>query len=600
MDDIETVVDYALHFLELLKTRETYSKVTRWWSGVEQTCSSELQHSTNTLLKSLDHDNSLWQQLQSSVRNSLSKFHGNQVMIGVIERLLRTQSRCSRLDQDSSLRQLTMVISELNEIWRNIVEAGFYPAEGQLMVAVDLLATIELRDLCKTNLFLNYVLMTQKEFDAKQVFRLLEEVTQEQPRKLSDYKNPALSLINIDEIVPELDDFASHFHSEMLSKFQLYASNNTGGERGSLLSVCDFLTLLRVIFQDRHHITLAVGSQPPKTSVFKSVTGGKTVMKAIFEFFYEKIKLDQSLEENQKHRLKMNYEIFLAIFNYLLRTKVLEWTSSSENPAEEANPKTKADGIPIDTILSLNLHHHIKKVIDSESPLSFKIMEMMTDVKALYYDEMRPAEKQVANDVLKNLSLQLSRLKFFHTNFDSREDHFKLIDKARRKIEKIYFLHTSTSFYAHYNMRNPNIDLDKYLTLLESLGVCKLLPGFTRKNFVVPFMLEANKSGQVDFAVFLTILEGLICQLLERYSDHTFESMLDLLLRNGDKSTFDKKGASADKPDKGDKADKRPSLLNVKEKKLLFERNPYSLKKHKTVIKPHKDSEREESHMVYK
>lgn len=149
-------------------------------------------------------------------------------------------------------------------------------------------------------------------------------------------------------------------------------------------------------------------------------------------------------------------------------------------------------------------------------------------------------------------------------------------------------MHTTNSFYAHYGMRNPNIDLDRYLSLLDTLGVPRLLQGYTKKNFIVFYMFEASKTGQVDFGGFMVILENLVCKLLERYPDHTFESMLELLLKSNDKAFLAKKAPG----------EKRSSLVLAKDKLALLDKNPHYLLKKKPTTKTRKESEKEESQGV--
>ena len=422
-------------------------------------------------------------------------------------------------------------------------------------------------------------------FTPNDVFRLIEEYNEIHLTNLPENSHASLSLIKKEEIVPELEQFTALYSVEMQSKFHLYSSTMSATDGSIRLGICDFMTLLKVIFQDRNQTTLTLGSDISKTSVFQSLSASKQVAKSLDDFFFEVIKIDPSLEMNHKHKLKMNYEIFVAIFNHLLRKKVLEWTVTNQGMSEETTPKLEQDSEGLHLIVSLNLHNHIKKVIDSESPLSFKLMEAITDIKSLYDGEMRPAEKQVAKEVLKNLTQHLSRLKFYINNFDSYKDHLKILEKERRKMEQIYFLHTSNSFYAHYNMKNQNIDLDKYLGLLDTLDITKLLQGYTKKNFVVLYMLEATRTGHVDFNGFVLILENLICKLLERYPEHSFESMLEMILRNNDKKKLT--------------VEKRSSFVLAKEKTpMVPDKNSYFIKKTRNASKVRKDSERDESNII--
>lgn len=582
---LQAVVDHLLHFLELMKARETYFKVTQWWAGVQPSYSEELQRSTNHLLYSMSQDHYLWSQMLYTVRNSLAYYHANQVIIVIIEGIIKNHYANLKPRTDDVIGNLSILLKKLHDIWSEIVKVNFYPSEGPLTLAINLLVSRDLKELSKTNLFLNYVVEVQGLFTANDVFKLLEDLSTTQPRTITDHESVALALINKEEMVPELEDFTAQYSSEMFSKFQLHSSGVSTGDRSKLLGICDFMTLLKVILQDREEIILTLGADTSKTNVFQSLSGVKQVTIAIYDFFFKEIKIDPELEMNSKHKLKMNYQIFLTIFNFLLRKKVIVWADTCQPPTEECQKATQGQN-PLQAILDLNLHHHIKRVIDSDSPLSFKLMEAITEIRALYDDEMKSSEKQVAKEILKHLTYHLSRLKFYHKNFDSLKEHLVILDKQKRRIEKIFFLHTTNSFYAHYNMRNPNIDLDKYLGLLDTLGVPRLLQGFTKKNFIVLYMFEASRAGQVDFGGFVNILENLICKLLERYPDHTFESMLELLLKSNDKANLAKKATG----------DKRSSLILAKEKIAQLDKNPYyALKKNKPVSKLKKENEKEES-----
>ena len=580
-DALKGVVDYLFHCLELLKARETYFKVAHWWAGAQNTCPEDVQRSTNHLLYSLNQDQYLWQQLLYTVRNSLSYYHADQVILLIIEKIIQQKEASLKQGNHDVIAKLALVLTNLQEIWIDIVKVNFYPQEGPLTVGIDFLAKSDLKELSKTNLFLNYIVEIQREFCAKDVFRFIQEAQNEPQLKLADTDNLSLSLIKKEELVPELREFAGQYNTEMQTKFQLYASGSS-----KLLGVCDFLTLLKVTFQDRHNIALHLGTDISQTSIFKSVSATKIVFQSIYRFYFDVIKVDGSLPNNSKHKLRMNYETFLAIFNHLLKSKLIQWTESDQTTPEPRPHGTTIEGSGIQTILSMNLHSQIKKVMESESPLSYKLIETITELRAMDEREMKDSEKQVAKEVLKMLSHQLCRLKFYNKHFDSYDDHLIILEKERRKLEQIYFIHTSNSFYAHYNMKNPNIDLEKFLSLADTLGIPKLLQGFTKKNFVVLYMLEASRTGQVDFSGFLSILENLICKLLERFTEHSFASMLALLLKNKDKAAFPKNLST----------EKRASLVLSKEKVVFHDKNAAFIKKSKnTQRQRRKDSEKEES-----
>jgi hypothetical protein len=538
-----SIVSSLLSTLDLLKARDKARLIKNKWIESKDMLSPEFQECAQRAIDSQIGDEIVWNELVELTRKALEPFESKIVAYAIIEKVLENSANSELTASTakgnySTMGKLSLAISRLSKVWYYLVKLNLYTQDSYISKAIRKLHKVDLKQAARNNNFLCYILEVQHCFTAHDILRFIEDIDTINDKSDALESNGESIFVSKD-LHPELQSYLSQFHTETVEKFRVYTTaNQRVNTHQNIMSACDFLTLLKMIFQDSESVKLCLQSDPTETCIFKSITASKYISKEIYKYFDAVLKVDKSLECNQKFNLKMNFEIFLSIFSYMLNSSVLTWCDKDKSLAGVEDSKSPILNAPgINAILDMNLHTKIKKVIESESLLSYKLMSYISDLKMMLDERLKDTEQTVVKEVLSCITTQISSLNIYSKSFNSHKDNYKAIQARRRQLEKIYFATTTNSFFHHYNMQNQIIDLEKYIGLLESLGITKLLPNFTKKNYVVYYMVEASSVGQLKFDGFLEILESIGNKILERHRGLTFSSLLDRLIVNHEQQT---------------------------------------------------------------
>lgn len=532
---LKSLVSSLMNTLDLLKAKDRAILIKASWQESKQVINPEFQQATGKVIETQVGDECIWAKVVELTRDAFKPYDPKLTAWAIIAEILERnglnfQALSSGKANYSTSGSLSIALDKISRVWRYLVKLELYSVDSHVSKAVTRLSCLDLNKAATRSIFLSFVLGVQRCFTAHDIMRLIDDLD-----VLDSQSNEPESgqqfIVATETLHPELQSYLSQYHVEMIEKFNIFSTKKKSSMDQNVMKICDFTTLLKIVFQDCSLFKLVLASDDSRTCIFKSVSAAKNITMEIYRYFEEVLRVDRSLEANSNNNLKMNFEVFLSILNHLLNSGILMWTrdDQQEGNLEGEDKETAPELKPI---LDFGLHTKIKRVIESESQLSYKLIGFLTDLEIMLHQKLEDNERSVIDELLKHMSLQLATLKSYRNNFSSSKDHFKTIEAKRRRLEKVYYSMTTNSIFSHYNMKNQIIDLEKYLRLMDAMGVSKLLPNFTKKNFVVYYIVEASGHGQLNFEGFLKVLESVANKILERHPVYCFASLLDQLIAN--------------------------------------------------------------------
>lgn len=104
-------------------------------------------------------------------------------------------------------------------------------------------------------------------------------------------------------------------------------------------------------------------------------------MDEVYKYMYCELKVDQNHEFNRKFNLQVDKEIFILILNHLLTRNIIKWNFAHGVGFEETGGAEEIiEGEELEAIKGLGIHNMIKKLIEGDTSLPYKIFNMINEV----------------------------------------------------------------------------------------------------------------------------------------------------------------------------------------------------------------------------
>ena len=161
--------------------------------------------------------------------------------------------------------------------------------------------------------------------------------------------------------------------------------------------------------------------------------------------------------------------------------------------------------------------------VQGDNSLNFKLLSMINDLRLTLDTTKSKLERAVCNQILQVVSSQLTRLKLFQTNFDSKSSNLAVLKEYEDTMQQIFW---------RFCLKGTELlSLDGFREVCHTLGLEKELPDFSDKQFTLFFLVHMGGQGQIEFDKFKSIMEALIRKVVERDPNTEFKEVVDKILQ---------------------------------------------------------------------
>lgn len=260
-------------------------------------------------------------------------------------------------------------------------------------------------------------------------------------------------------------------------------------------------------------------------------------------------------------QMNFDYTLFLHILDYLITEGAFLWVDSSselkrhkalfsilrsqqpptDGPQKYNNVFNTAKGIgnlldkgkpeietdlkgPLAAFSSIySINSGLISDVQGDNSLNFKLLSTINDLRLTLDTTKSKLERAVCDQILQVVSSQLTRLKLFQTNFDSKSSNLAVLKEYEDTMQHIFW---------RFCLKGTELlNLDGFREVCRTLGLEKELPDFSDKQFTLFFLVHMGGQGQIEFDKFKSIMEALIRKVVERDPNTEFKEVVDKILQ---------------------------------------------------------------------
>lgn len=430
----------------------------------------------------------------------------------------------------NSLGKLATLLKTLADKWALLRKNGVVPDGDSISKAIAKLSVINIKELAKKNHSLRYLINIQNSLEIMDICRLIQEQTKTE-------ENPFIRILEAN--FKHLHEFVLEQKAEMLQKFSFFSSKTPTNDE--YVKVCDFIILLRTIFQDTTSVRLYLGNDQSMT-LFQNCTSGKKIFTEIYNYFYQELKINPNLPGNERHNLKMDFELFVSVLNYLLMKGIIVWQSDKKpEPEAPQRPPSQLAKLQKQASATIDAPANLSPAVIGDTSLEFKIINMLGEIRLSLDNTQIALERDICSKIATILSEQLSRLQLFEKFFNNKINIGNMSSDIKKKIETMFYTISSNSFFKHYGFKNEYMDYEKYSSMLDLMEVNKMLPAFIgKKQLKVMYLRQIEDTGkQLSLSHLEAILLYIVEKIVESNSNMNFDTTLNKLVDNFFKNNKD-------------------------------------------------------------
>lgn len=557
-DSLTNLMAQTFDLLDLLTLKDRLGVISRRWVALEKS----LKVSPSASVKSLPTYLSPTKEQHCDeatlevLRKELGQVESESLLKKLIEKELENIgfliSQGELFHQFNNAGKLKILLKKVQKRLNVLEKVNLIDRGLEIYRKLDYFLTFNIKKRSKEDKKLSYILRVQQDFTTHDVFCLIQNVVIDEneqttipANKLSfiETKSGVSNKDQLPDIVNlPLKNFTLEYSTELRSKFELFANESSNGF--PIAKVCDFMTLMKIIFQDYPRVRLlcppcAEREENFETSIFQDMTTTKNIFEAINRYYEESLRVDGSLEGNSPGQYGMDFYLFIWLVDHLLEAKLIIWKYERLEDEEPAVPGAKEPKFSLkandpNRKILVQVSKQMKKMVETGASFGYQIISAISDFKLLLDAEnISKFEQKVCQEILDNLRKQLTRLQLFKQNFSKKELNRNLLMKEKKIMEELYGSVTQKSNEEHIgDIKSVRMDFDQYRVTLEVLKITNLLPDFSTVNFSLFFYIKIDSTQTISFTDFLNIIECLINKIIERKKNTNFGCILTEIIHN--------------------------------------------------------------------